>query len=103
MTPALSMYSCRLSILWKVENLFPGGHLPKKEKGIVEHSQPPLKTKTDLIVVVDYAFGVQAFELMENLLEPFMAGASQTRFRFSAISIMGTRVIIELDLINDLV
>ena len=48
-----------------------------------------INTDKPVIVVLDYAFGAQAFELMENLLEPFPEGISQTRFRFSSISIMG--------------
>ena len=32
MIPVLLMYLCRLSILWKAEILFLGGHLPMKEK-----------------------------------------------------------------------
>ena len=48
-----------------------------------------INTDKPVIVVVDYAFGVQAFELMENLLAPFEAGVSETRFHFSSISIMG--------------
>ena len=61
MTPALSMYSCRLSILWKVANLFPGGHLPMKEKRSVERSSGPmavLEAKSDLIISGDrYCYG----------------------------------------------
>ena len=34
MTPVLLTYLCRLSILWKAEILFHGGHLPTNEKSI---------------------------------------------------------------------
>lgn len=42
-----------------------------------------------VILVIDYAFGAQAFEIMENLLEPADNGDAGTAFDFSSISIMG--------------
>ena len=59
MTPVLLMYSCRLSILWKVANLFPGGYLPMKEKSSVECSSSPMaafEVKSGLIISGDRQF-----------------------------------------------
>jgi len=35
MIPVLLMYLCRLSIIWKAEILFLGGHLPMNERSIL--------------------------------------------------------------------
>jgi hypothetical protein len=48
-----------------------------------------IKKDGPVILVMDYAFGAQAFELMENLLEPYENGESVTRFHFDSVSIMG--------------
>ncbi len=42
-----------------------------------------------VIVVMDYAFGSQAFEAMDELLEPFEGGDNLHRFDMKSISIMG--------------
>ena len=42
-----------------------------------------------VILVIDYAFGAQAFEIMENLLESYSKNDSTVAFDFSSISIMG--------------
>ncbi len=42
-----------------------------------------------VILVMDYAFGAQAFELMENLLNPYSRNGSSVTFNFRSISIMG--------------
>lgn len=42
-----------------------------------------------VILVIDYAFGAQAFEIMENLLEPRETGNGPVPLNFSSISIMG--------------
>ncbi len=48
-----------------------------------------VKEEKPIILVMDYAFGAQAFELMENLLNPYSIGIHSTTFNFSSISIMG--------------
>ena len=50
---------------------------------------PDEAAKAPVILVIDYAFGAQAFEIMENLLEPFLHGDQMITFDFSSISIMG--------------
>ena len=45
--------------------------------------------KAPVILVIDYAFGAQAFEIMENLLEPIYHEDQMIAFDFSSISIMG--------------
>ncbi|MFO7715928.1 DUF6909 family protein [Desulfosarcina sp.] len=42
-----------------------------------------------VILVIDYAFGAQAFEIMENLLESYVKNGSTADFNYSSISIMG--------------
>jgi hypothetical protein len=42
-----------------------------------------------VILVMDYAFGVQAFELMENLLYPYWDNASSHLFDIRSIAVMG--------------
>ncbi len=42
-----------------------------------------------VILVIDYAFGAQAFEIMENLLESYSKNGATVAFDFSSISIMG--------------
>jgi len=42
-----------------------------------------------VILVMDYAFGAQAFDLMFNLLKPCSHEKQPVRFNFSSISIMG--------------
>ena len=39
--------------------------------------------------MIDYAFGAQAFEIMENLLESYSKKESTVAFDYSSISIMG--------------
>ncbi len=42
-----------------------------------------------VIVVMDYAFGTQAFELMDCLLRPLEKDEARIRFNFRSVSIMG--------------
>ena len=49
MIPVLLMYLCRLSILWKAETLFPGGHLLMNEKNIL----PKIKVDKEVTTQVD--------------------------------------------------
>ena len=42
-----------------------------------------------VIVVMDYAFGAQAFELMENLLYPYWSESQKFELDFQSIAIMG--------------
>ena len=42
-----------------------------------------------VIIVMDYAFGAQAFELMENLLKPVTDGDATVHLNIQSISIMG--------------
>ncbi len=48
----------------------------------VEKGQP-------VILVMDYAFGAQAFELMESLLAPYTVDGKKQHFDFRSIAIMG--------------
>ena len=42
-----------------------------------------------VILVMDYAFGTQAYEVMDELLEPFEAENGPVRFSIQSISVMG--------------
>lgn len=50
---------------------------------------PDSETNAPVILVIDYAFGAQAFEIMENLLGPLVDGNNTVTFDFHSISIMG--------------
>jgi hypothetical protein len=47
------------------------------------------KDEKPVILVMDYAFGAQAFDAMDELLDPFASSDSATRLKVSSISIMG--------------
>ena len=65
-----------------------------KVKGMAFH--PDLHFTTEwpgdeapVLFVMDYAFGTQAFEAMDELLDPYKDKESATRFDFRSISVMG--------------
>lgn len=49
----------------------------------------------DVIVVFDYAFGEQAFEIMDELLRPYTVGDQVLMMKIKSISIMGKAGILE--------
>lgn len=51
--------------------------------------------KKPVIVVMDYAFGEQAFETMDELLRPYNDGETQIRLNVVSVSIMGKAGILE--------
>ncbi len=50
-----------------------------------------------VILVMDYAFGEQAYETMDELLKPFEEGEKKTPINISSISVMGKAGILEGD------
>lgn len=54
-----------------------------------------LKTKKPLILVMDYAFGEQAYETMDELLKPFALEDKKIHLNVKSISIMGKAGILE--------
>jgi hypothetical protein len=50
---------------------------------------PDSEESAPVLLVIDYAFGAQAFEIMENLLEPVTNGGKTVTFNFASICIMG--------------
>jgi hypothetical protein len=50
---------------------------------------PESDRKKPVIIVMDYAFGAQAFELMENLLKPVTGDDATVHLNIQSISIMG--------------
>lgn len=51
--------------------------------------------KKPVIVVMDYAFGEQAFETMDELLRPYSDGKTQIKLNVVSVSIMGKAGILE--------
>src|SRR5690606_24074984 len=49
----------------------------------------------DVLIVMDYAFGEQAFEVMDELLKPYKTKSSSTMMNIKSISIMGKAGILE--------
>jgi len=45
--------------------------------------------KAPVIIVMDYAFGEQAYEVMDELLTPFHCNGSEKQLNFKSISVMG--------------
>ena len=52
-------------------------------------SLPEDPGKSPIILVMDYAFGTQAFELMDELLSPFKKNSKNVPHNFQSISVMG--------------
>src|SRR5690625_6027750 len=53
------------------------------------------KEEIPVIVVMDYAFGEQAFETMDELLRPYKIGDVNKPLRVDSVSIMGKAGILE--------
>lgn len=65
-------------------------HLIKDTKSENENKQPPV------IIVMDYAFGEQAYETMDELLKPYKCDSQKNHFlNVKSISIMGKAGILE--------
>ncbi len=54
-----------------------------------------LKEKKPVILVMDYAFGEQAYETIDELLKPFQKNEEKTHLNVESISIMGKAGILE--------
>lgn len=65
----------------------------------INHSYENFKANQDetapVIIVMDYAFGEQAYETMDELLKPFQLGEKQFHLDVESISIMGKAGILE--------
>lgn len=48
-----------------------------------------LKSEKPVILVMDYAFGTQAFEIMDELLQPWMESGEKRKLNVRSISVMG--------------
>jgi hypothetical protein len=65
-----------------------------KLKSIDSHPEVKLKSggvrkQKDVLLIMDYAFGYQAFELMDELLKPWDTNGSTKTLKVQSISIMG--------------
>ncbi len=52
-------------------------------------------SESPVIIVMDYAFGEQAYETMDELLKPLKVGATNTHLNVASISLMGKAGILE--------
>ncbi len=52
-------------------------------------NMPETESESPVLLVMDYAFGTQAFEVMDELLGPFVAGDSPLKFNIESVSVMG--------------
>ena len=57
---------------------------PKIDMNVNYHCQ-----QMPVLVIIDYAFGTQAFEVMDELLSPYMLKDKEITFHIESISIMG--------------
>lgn len=48
-----------------------------------------VKEEKPVLLVMDYAFGTQAFELLDSLLQPTMLGAEEKNLNLRSVSVMG--------------
>jgi hypothetical protein len=51
--------------------------------------------REDVLIVMDYAFGEQAYETIDELLKPFNSKADKTHLNVESISVMGKAGILE--------
>ena len=56
---------------------------------------PKLSSNEAVLIVMDYAFGEQAYETIDELLKPFKTGADNTHLNVDSISVMGKAGILE--------
>ncbi len=68
---------------------------PKSLPSEIEYSPEYLDKEQPVILVMDYAFGEQAYETMDELLKPFEQNGKKLPFNVESISIMGKAGILE--------
>ncbi len=74
--------------------IFDSRYVPKQSK--TSASKKKTKTKNDyVIVVMDYAFGEQAYELMDELLKPYEVNGKKMPLNVKSINVMGKAGILE--------
>jgi hypothetical protein len=61
----------------------------------IKHNKQYIKEKKPVIFVMDYAFGEQAYEVMDELLKPYHAPNGNHHLEVSSIAIMGKAGILE--------
>ena len=67
----------------------------KIDSSKIQIKKGDLKDKDPVIIVMDYAFGEQAYETMDELLKPYKEKKSSTHLNVESISIMGKAGILE--------
>ena len=63
--------------------------LPTIESSFLQYDIKHLKEAKPVIIVIDYAFGEQAYEIMDELLKPFEHEEEKIPINMKSISIMG--------------
>ncbi|MEW4922370.1 hypothetical protein [Algibacter sp. 2305UL17-15] len=63
----------------------------------IKVNQSTLKSKKPIILVMDYAFGEQAYETIDELLKPFEKNDEKIHLNVESISVMGKAGILEGD------
>jgi len=53
------------------------------------HLNVPEEKEAPVLVVMDYAFGEQAYEVIDELLNPYSVNGREIKFNFKSLSIMG--------------
>lgn len=61
----------------------------------VDREKVSKTSELPVIIVMDYAFGEQAYETMDELLKPLKVGATNTHLNVASISLMGKAGILE--------
>ncbi len=61
----------------------------------IKSSETVLKSKKPVIIVMDYAFGEQAYETIDELLKPYKVKEKKVHLNVESISIMGKAGILE--------
>jgi len=61
----------------------------------IDVNQEKLKAEKPILIVMDYAFGEQAYETIDELLKPYKPNGKKTHLHVDSISIMGKAGILE--------
>jgi len=65
--------------------------LPKS----IKFKKEKKKTDNSIIIVMDYAFGEQAYELMDELLKPYQKNDEKIKLNIQSVNVMGKAGILE--------
>ncbi|PNQ74794.1 hypothetical protein C1T31_01240 [Hanstruepera neustonica] len=75
--------------------IFDANRIDVSNLGLETNKSKPKKDQQPVILVMDYAFGEQAYETIDELLKPVKSGNKNISLNVSSISIMGKAGILE--------